>query len=82
MTYVGVETATGDLERELVRDVYRRAGVAIEDLPRGAYLEWRDGLRVGVSYGNEPVSFPVPSGARILLGTNPLPPAQVLAWKE
>jgi len=33
VTYVGVETASGDLERELVRDVYRRAGVAIEDLP-------------------------------------------------
>ena len=77
-----METASGELERELVRDVYRRAGVAIEDLPRGAYLEWRDGLRVGVNYGNEPVAFPVPAGARVLLGTNPLPPAQVLVWKE
>jgi len=82
VTYVGVETATGELERELVREVYRRAGVTIEDLPRGAYLEWRDGLRVGVNYGNEPVSFPVPSGARVLLGTTPLPPAQVIVWKE
>ena len=82
VTYVGVETASGELERDLVRDVYRRAGVAIEDLPRGAYLEWRDGLRVGVNYGNEPVLFPVPSRARVLLGTNPLPPAQVLVWKE
>jgi beta-galactosidase len=82
VTYVGVETASGELERDLVRDVYRRAGVAIEDLPRGAYLEWRDGLRVGVNYGNEPVAFPVPSGARVLLGKSPLPPAQVLVWKE
>ena len=81
VTYVGVETATGDLERDLVRDVYRRAGVAVEDLPRGAYLDWRDGLWVGVNYGNEPVAFPVPPGARVLLGTNPLPPAQALAWK-
>jgi beta-galactosidase len=82
VTYVGVETEAGDLERELVRDVYRRAGVPVEDLPRGAYLEWRDGLRVGVNYGNEPVSFPVPPGARVLLGTNPLPPARALVWKE
>jgi hypothetical protein len=26
----------------LVRGVYRRAGVAVEDLPRGAYLEGRE----------------------------------------
>jgi beta-galactosidase len=65
-----------------VRDVYRRAGVPVEDLPRGAYLEWREGLRVGVNYGNDPVTFPVPRDSRILLGRNPLPPAQVLVWKE
>jgi beta-galactosidase len=82
VTYVGVETASGDLERELVRDVYRRAGVPVEDLPRGAYLEWREGLRVGVNYGNEPVAFPVPRGARVLLGRNPLPPAEVLVFRE
>jgi beta-galactosidase len=82
VTYVGVETASGELERGLVRDVYRRAGVAIEDLPRGAYLEWREGLQVGVNYGNEPVAFPVPGDARILLGTNPVPPAQVLVFRE
>lgn len=81
VTYVGVETADGTLERELVREVYRRAGVAIEDLPRGAYLEWRDGLWVGVNYGNEPVPFPVPSGARVLQGANPLPPALTLVWR-
>jgi beta-galactosidase len=81
VTYIGVETADGALERELVRDVYRRAGVAIEDLPRGAYLEWREGLWVGVNYGNEPVSFPVPKEARVLLGANPLPPAQAIVWK-
>ena len=77
-----METASGELERGLVRDVYRRAGVAIEDLPKGAYLEWRGGLWVGVNYGNEPVPFPVPAGARALLGMNPLPPAQALVWKE
>jgi beta-galactosidase len=81
VTYVGVESEEGALERELVRDVYRRAGVAIEDLPRGAYLEWRDGLWVGVNYGNDPVSFPVHPGSRVLLGRNPLPPADALVWR-
>jgi beta-galactosidase len=81
VTYVGVETEEGELERALVRDVYRRAGTTIEDLPRGAYLEWRDGLFVAVNYGNEPVALPVPPRARVLLGTNPLPPAQALVWR-
>ncbi len=81
VTYVGVETEDGALERELVRDVYRRAGVAILDLPPGAYLDWRAGLWVGVNYGNQPVAFPVPPGAKVLLGRNPVPPARAVVYR-
>jgi beta-galactosidase len=82
VTYVGVETANGALERELVREVYRRAGIVIEDLPGGAYLEWRAGLWVGVNYGNESVAFPVPPGAKVLLGRNPVAPARALVYRQ
>lgn len=82
VTYIGVWTDEGALERTLVREVYRRAGVAIEDLPPGTYLEWRDGRYVAVNYNPRETRLSLPQGAKILLGSNPLAPAQVLVWEE
>ena len=81
ITYIGVESNDGALEREVVRTVYSRAKVAIEDLPKGVFIEWRDGFYVGVNYTNEPVNLPVPQGSKILVGQNPLQPAQAIIWK-
>jgi beta-galactosidase len=82
VTYIGVETLDGILERGLVRQVYERARVPIEDLPRGVYVEWRDGFFVGVNYSASPVSLVTGKGSRILVGTNPLDPARGLVWKD
>ena len=82
VTYIGVWTDDGALERTLLRDVYRRAGVAIEDLPPGTYLDWRDGFYVAVNYNPRPSRLILPENAEILLGSNPLAPAQVLVWQE
>ncbi|WP_243746071.1 beta-galactosidase [Tahibacter aquaticus] len=82
VTYIGVWTDDGVLERTLLREVYRRAGVAIEDLPPGTYLEWRDGLYIAVNYNPAPSRLTLPQNAKILLGSNPLAPAQVLVWEE
>jgi beta-galactosidase len=80
VTYIGVETKEGALEREIVRGVYERAGVGIENLSRGMYLEWRDGFFVAVNYSNETINFPVPARSKILIGENPLVPGQALVW--
>jgi len=80
VTYIGVETKDGALERRIVRGVYERAGVAVEDLPRGVYLEWRDGFFVAVNYSNETVRLPIPPEGRILIGKNPLAPGRALVW--
>lgn len=82
VTYIGVWTDDGALEKALLREVYRRAGVAIEDLPPGTYLEWRDGLYVAVNYNPRESRLVLPQNAKILLGSNPLAPAQVLVWQE
>jgi beta-galactosidase len=82
VTYIGVESEEGALERELLRGVYARAGVAIDDLPRGVYLEWRAGFRIGVNYGNEAVSLPIPAGREPLLGALPLQPGAFVVWPE
>jgi beta-galactosidase len=82
VTYIGVETLEGALERDLVRQVYERAQVPIEDLPRGVYVEWRDGFFVGVNYSASAVDLPIGKDSRIHVGSNPLEPAHVLVWKD
>ena len=81
VTYIGVETLEGTLERNLVRQVYERAQVPIDDLPAGVYVEWRDGFFVAVNYSASPVSLVLEKDSRILVGANPLAPAQALVWK-
>ncbi|MFN8669901.1 MAG: beta-galactosidase [Gemmatimonadaceae bacterium] len=82
VTMIGVATDDGVLERALVREVYRRAGVAIDDLPLGVFVEWRDGVYVAVNYATSPVQLPLPPNAELLHGALPLAPAQALVWRE
>lgn len=82
VAYIGVETIDGALERNLVRQVYQRAQVPIDDLPPGIYVEWRDGYFVGVNYSASPVRLLTGKDSRILVGTNPLQPADVLVWRD
>lgn len=81
ITYIGAESKDGNLERQVVRTIYERAKVAIEDLPKGVFIEWRDGFYVGVNYTNEAINLPIPKGSKILVGQNPLQPAQAVIWK-
>ena len=81
VTYIGVESKDGTLERDLVRTVYANAGVVIENLPKGVLIEWRDGFYVGVNYTDDSVILPIPASAKILIGENPLAPAQAVVWK-
>ena len=62
--------------------MYERAGIAIETLPEGVVLDWRDGFWVGVNYGDKPYTVAVPANAKILVGRRVLLPAGVLVWKE
>ncbi len=82
VTYVGVSTKDGELERNIVRGVYENAGVEIKNLPKGVYVDWRDGFYVGVNYSGNKTKLPLPEKAEILIGKNPLEPASVLIWKE
>jgi beta-galactosidase len=81
VTYIGVESNDGNLERQIVRNVYSKANVAIENLPTGVFIEWRDGFYVAVNYTTEPFKIDLPEGSKILVGQNPLQPAQSLIWK-
>ncbi|AIF48470.1 beta-galactosidase [Dyella japonica] len=81
VTMIGVSTDDGALEREIVRSVYQRAGVAIEDLPKGVFHEWRGGYDFLMNYNPAPFQPTLPAGATIVHGKVPLAPAQALVWK-
>jgi beta-galactosidase len=81
VTYIGVQTKDGRLEREVLREVYQRAGLTTEDYPQGVYVDWRDGFWVAVNYSSNPADIRPPKGAQVLFGTSPLKPADVLVWK-
>jgi beta-galactosidase len=82
VTYIGVDTFDGKLEREVLRTVYAKAGVGIADYPPGVYVEWRDGFFVAVNYSSRAFTVPAAPGAEPIVGANPLPPAGVLVWRE
>ncbi len=81
VTFIGTASADGLLERHIVRSVYERAGVTIEDLPRGVYQEWRDGFFVAVNYTDHPYPVKIPPGSSILIGSNPIQSAGAVIWK-
>ncbi|HOB32534.1 MAG TPA: beta-galactosidase, partial [Verrucomicrobiota bacterium] len=43
VTYVGVDSVDGQFEADLIRGVFERAGVAVEQLADGFIVDWRDG---------------------------------------
>ncbi len=82
VTFIGVVTLDGSLERMIVRDVYEKAGIATEDLPVGVYEEWRDGFVTGVNYTDSTFRFAVPHGKKVLIGSNPVAQGQTIIWQE
>lgn len=80
ITYIGVASKDGLLERHIVRSVYETAGVLIEDLPKGVFTEWRDGFFVAVNYTDNDYNIPIPEDGRILSGINPIKPAHAVVW--
>ncbi|MFN8573082.1 MAG: beta-galactosidase [Gemmatimonadaceae bacterium] len=81
VTMIGVTTDDGSLERELIRGVYQRAGVPIESLPVGVFMEFRDGVYVAVNYRPDTVTLALPANATLLKGTGAVPPAGVTIWR-
>jgi beta-galactosidase len=82
VTYVGVETLSGDLEKEVVRRVFTEAGVAIEDHPDLLLVDWRDGFWIASSFSSKTLRAPLPSGAKPIVGSAEIAPAGVTIWKE
>lgn len=82
VTYIGVDTDDKNLEKDLIAEVYKKAGANIDNLPKGVFVEWEDGFYVAVNYSSQPYELPLSEAAKILVGSKILPSPGVTVWKE
>ncbi|MBF9141144.1 beta-galactosidase [Hymenobacter properus] len=82
VTYVGAESLAGDLERDVLRQVYAAANVAVENLPDQLMVNWRDGFWVATNFTSSKQAVPAPASAKLLVGTRELEPGGVAVWQE
>jgi len=81
VTYIGVDTDDSRLEKDILRSVFKNAGVSTEDYPKGVYVNWRDGLFVAVNYSSNTQTIDIPKDAKIFTGSKDLVTAGVLVWQ-
>lgn len=80
ITYVGVDSTDGLLEKEVLKKLYTRLHIPLMDLPYGITLEYRNGMGIVLNYTDRPYTFQLPKGANILIGTATIPTAGVLVF--
>jgi beta-galactosidase len=81
VTYIGVDTADGELEAQLIRGVFSRASVPVENFGENFLVDWRDGFWVATNFTDKNQTIPAPQNAKLLIGDRQLPPAGVAVWK-
>jgi len=81
VTYIGVYTNEGELERKVMRKVYERNEAQILDLPHYVFTEWRDGYWVTVNYSSGHAKAPIPEEANIIYGKRTVEPGGVTVWE-
>lgn len=81
VSYTGVWSNGGELEKKLLQKIYKEKGQQIWELPPYVFVEWREGFYVALNYSSEAVTIAVPDSAEILFGEKKLLPGAVLVWK-
>jgi beta-galactosidase len=80
VTYIGAESLDGALERDLLRGVFQRAGVAVEAYDPQFLVDWRDGFWVATNFTEKKQRIPLRGGSKLLIGQPELEPAGVAVW--
>jgi beta-galactosidase len=81
VTYIGVDSKSGDLEKQVLTKLYKQQGIPIENYPEGVMVEYRDGFGIAVNYSDKIYEMNLPSNAEILIGAKAMKTADVLVWK-
>lgn len=81
VTYIGVDSSDGALERQVLDKLYSRLQIEVMNLPYGVTMEYRNGLGIVLNYSDQPYQFALPQGAKVLIGTLNIATAGVLVFK-
>ncbi len=81
VVYIGVDSLTGELEADLLAKIYADNGAKPARLPLNFMLDWRDGFWTATNFTDTPQPLPAPPSAKLLTGTNPLPPGAAAIWQ-
>ena len=82
VTYVGVDSSDGSLERDVLFKLYQELDIPVLNLPYGVTMDCRNGLTIVLNYGDTVYSHPLPPGAKVLIGTTDIPTAGVLVYEN
>ena len=81
VTYIGVDSKSGDLEMKTLNKVFNEAGVTVEEYPAGIITEYRDGFGITMNYSDKTYEMKLPAAAELIFGKKLIPQAGVLVWK-
>ena len=81
VTYVGVDTKSGMLERKIMGRLFLESGVSVENYPDGIITEYRDGFGIAMNYSNKNYEMKLQSSAQIIFGDKKIAQGGVLVWK-
>ncbi|WP_455657493.1 beta-galactosidase [Phocaeicola sp.] len=81
VTYIGVDSSDGALERQVLDKLYSRLQIEVMNLPYGVTMEYRNGLGIVLNYSDQPYQFALPQGVKVLIGTLNIATAGVLVFK-
>jgi len=81
VTYIGVDSKKGDLEKQVLTKLYQQQNIPIENYPEGILVEYRDGFGIAVNYSDKVYEMKLPANAEIIIGTKSMKTADVLVWK-
>mgnify|MGYP001089192938 FL=1 len=81
VTYIGVDSSDGVLERQVLDKLYSRLQIEVMNLPYGVTMEYRNGLGIVLNYSDQPYQFALPQGVKVLIGTPNIATAGVLVFK-
>lgn len=81
VTYIGVDSKSGDLEKQVLAKLFTQQNIQVENYPEGIMVEYRDGFGIAVNYSDKDYELNLPPNAEILIGSRKIKTADVLVWK-
>jgi len=82
VTYVGVDSKNGDLEKDVLTKIYHQLNIPVKNYPDGVMVEYRNGFGIALNYSDKNYEMALPEGSEILVGKKTIESAGVLVWKE